>query len=237
MCSKVVNKRLCNLENTRFLQVTTVYRRPASDHSITRRMTNWLSFSPEAVTLSRIHKYRLPDNATTTSQSAFHLQRRWISLIMRPVHLLVLIHGMWGHPGDLAELNRVIRETYPETDDTLEILLAESNRDESTYDGIDWGGERVTQEVLSSFTWVPDPVRYLTILLTRYWTRFKNSKRTGRRFLNSLLRDTASAASWAAMSSASFTSESSLRMSLPSTSIPSLRRILDLLDILPFSPT
>ena len=68
---------------------------------------------------------------------------------MRPVHLLVLIHGMWGQPGHLAELNRVIRETYPETNDTfsLEVLLAETNREDSTYDGVDWGGERVAQEV------------------------------------------------------------------------------------------
>ena len=70
---------------------------------------------------------------------------------MPPVHLLVLIHGMWGHPGHLAELKRIIRETYPVTDDTLslEILLAETNREDSTYDGIDWGGERVAQEVSS----------------------------------------------------------------------------------------
>ena len=70
---------------------------------------------------------------------------------MPPVHLLVLIHGMWGHPGHLAELKRIIRETYPVTDNTLslEILLAETNREDSTYDGIDWGGERVAQEVSS----------------------------------------------------------------------------------------
>ena len=59
---------------------------------------------------------------------------------MCPVHLLVLIHDMWGHPGHLAELNRVIRETYTETDDalSLEILLAKTNREKSIYDGIDW---------------------------------------------------------------------------------------------------
>ena len=73
------------------------------------------------------------------------------------VHLLVLIHGMWGHPGHLSEMDRIIRETQPTTTTTteedrpdeiqLKVLLAEANRHEGTYDGIDWGGERVAQEV------------------------------------------------------------------------------------------
>ena len=29
----------------------------------------------------------------------------------------------------------------------LHVMLAETNQDESTYDGIDWGGERVASEV------------------------------------------------------------------------------------------
>ncbi|KAF8647738.1 hypothetical protein AX16_006573 [Volvariella volvacea WC 439] len=67
------------------------------------------------------------------------------------VHLLVLIHGMWGNPSHLAELYRVISEVHDSEDDegaSLHVLLAETNRDDSTYDGIDWGGERVAQEVL-----------------------------------------------------------------------------------------
>ena len=32
----------------------------------------------------------------------------------------------------------------------LDVLVAEANRDQSTYDGIDWGGERVADEVLYS---------------------------------------------------------------------------------------
>ncbi|GLB43424.1 putative lipid particle protein [Lyophyllum shimeji] len=70
---------------------------------------------------------------------------------MSSVHLLVLIHGMWGHPRHLAELYRIISEKYLEGLDgiELEVLLAETNREDSTYDGIDWGGERVAQEVLN----------------------------------------------------------------------------------------
>ncbi|KAG5731546.1 putative lipase [Termitomyces sp. T112] len=56
---------------------------------------------------------------------------------------------MWGNPGHLAELKRIITETYASSsDDTqLEVLVAETNSENSTYDGIDWGGERVAQEV------------------------------------------------------------------------------------------
>ena len=68
---------------------------------------------------------------------------------MASVHLLVLIHGMWGNPSHLAEMHRIISETYPEPTNAIElqVLVAQTNQDESTYDGIDWGGERVTQEV------------------------------------------------------------------------------------------
>jgi Putative serine esterase (DUF676) len=69
---------------------------------------------------------------------------------MSSVHLLVLIHGMWGHPGHLAEMDRIIRETRATNSDDdvqLKVLLAEANRHEGTYDGIDWGGERVAKEV------------------------------------------------------------------------------------------
>ncbi|KAG5645713.1 hypothetical protein DXG03_005408 [Asterophora parasitica] len=56
---------------------------------------------------------------------------------------------MWGHPGHLSELNRLIGEAYPSSLDgtQLEVLVAETNSEDSTYDGIDWGGERVAKEV------------------------------------------------------------------------------------------
>ena len=67
-------------------------------------------------------------------------------------HLLVLVHGMWGNPSHLAEMNRIIQETKgsgPSDEGVeLDVLVAEANRDQSTYDGIDWGGERVADEVL-----------------------------------------------------------------------------------------
>ena len=70
---------------------------------------------------------------------------------MTNIHLLVLIHGMWGNPEHIAELDRIARETHPVeagSDGTvLHVLKAQSIRDNSTYDGVDWGGERVAKEV------------------------------------------------------------------------------------------
>ncbi|KAJ4469573.1 DUF676-domain-containing protein [Lentinula aciculospora] len=73
--------------------------------------------------------------------------------VLVPVHLLVLVHGMWGQPGHLSEMARVAKETYEDKkegkDEELRILLAEANREEGTYDGIDWCGERVVDEIVA----------------------------------------------------------------------------------------
>lgn len=69
---------------------------------------------------------------------------------MTNIHLLVLIHGMWGKPSHVAELARVVRETHEKkgADGTLlHVLQVETVREGSTYDGVDWGGERVAKEV------------------------------------------------------------------------------------------
>ncbi|KAI9511411.1 putative serine esterase-domain-containing protein [Russula earlei] len=75
----------------------------------------------------------------------------------RNVHLLVLIHGMWGSPSNLASMHRIIEETRIQESSvdpdgtTLHVMLAETNQAESTYDGIDWGGERVATEASHIF--------------------------------------------------------------------------------------
>ncbi|CCM06205.1 uncharacterized protein FIBRA_08448 [Fibroporia radiculosa] len=70
------------------------------------------------------------------------------------VHLLVLVHGMWGHPGHLAAVRKTIGDLRCQPSsatgpggERLEVLLAETNREDNTYDGIDWGGERVAEEI------------------------------------------------------------------------------------------
>ena len=76
---------------------------------------------------------------------------------MDKIHLLVLVHGMWGNPMHLTELARAAREAYSvpsEDGTTLHILVAETVRGDSTYDGIDWGGERVAAEMCHHRTYV-----------------------------------------------------------------------------------
>ncbi|KAL8754744.1 MAG: hypothetical protein Q9184_005015 [Pyrenodesmia sp. 2 TL-2023] len=60
-------------------------------------------------------------------------------------HLCVLVHGLWGNPNHLSYLAKALREKHPE--DKLNILVAKSNSGSYTYDGIETGGERVTQEI------------------------------------------------------------------------------------------
>ncbi|KAI0289582.1 putative serine esterase-domain-containing protein [Russula brevipes] len=69
---------------------------------------------------------------------------------VQDVHLLVLIHGMWGNTSHLASMHRIIKETRIDNDPDgaeLYVMLPETNQAESTYDGIDWGGERVAAEI------------------------------------------------------------------------------------------
>lgn len=76
---------------------------------------------------------------------------------MSSIHLLVLIHGMWGNPKHLAEAARVARETHanPSADGTkLHLLVAEAVSENSTYDGVDWNGERVAKEVCMHKSWL-----------------------------------------------------------------------------------
>lgn len=84
---------------------------------------------------------------------------------------------MWGNPNHLAEMNRVFQDTRCREDsergpdgEEMRVLVPETNKDSGTYDGIDWGGERVAEEV---------SVQYLGVCVTlvglcvcyRFWTR------------------------------------------------------------------
>ena len=52
---------------------------------------------------------------------------------------------MWGNPAHLSYVASALRDKHAE--DKLHILVAKTNSDTYTYDGIDLGAERVTQEV------------------------------------------------------------------------------------------
>ena len=60
-------------------------------------------------------------------------------------HLCVLVHGLWGNPNHLNYLRDTLREQ--QTDERLHILQPKSNADSFTYDGIEVGAERITNEV------------------------------------------------------------------------------------------
>ena len=66
----------------------------------------------------------------------------------------VFIHGMWGSPSHLESAARVIQEVKGSKSQLadagapdLHVLVAVTNAEDNTYDGIDNGGERVAQEV------------------------------------------------------------------------------------------
>ena len=60
-------------------------------------------------------------------------------------HLAVLVHGLWGNPNHLNYLRDTLQEQ--QTDGRLYIFQPKSNADSFTYDGIEVGAERITNEV------------------------------------------------------------------------------------------
>ena len=58
--------------------------------------------------------------------------------------LLTALYSLWGNPEHLKYLATSLQEEHP---DNAHVLVAESNSGNSTYDGIELGGERVTREI------------------------------------------------------------------------------------------
>ncbi|KAK5115289.1 hypothetical protein LTR62_001489 [Meristemomyces frigidus] len=63
----------------------------------------------------------------------------------KATHLVVLIHGFWGNPSHLRHLRDTLAEQR--ADEGLYLLCPKSNRDNFTYDGIEVGAERITNEI------------------------------------------------------------------------------------------
>lgn len=85
--------------------------------------------------------------------------------VTQPLFALNVFSYLAGGNSNLAELARIIRLTYPSTDAEsgiqLRVLLAETNREDATYDGIDYGGERVAQEVYTVQLFSDSKIAYL----------------------------------------------------------------------------
>ena len=54
-------------------------------------------------------------------------------------------HSLWGRPSHLAYISKALRAKH--SGSNLQILVTKRNIGYSTYDGIELGGERVTQEI------------------------------------------------------------------------------------------
>ncbi|KDQ09775.1 hypothetical protein BOTBODRAFT_36765 [Botryobasidium botryosum FD-172 SS1] len=67
--------------------------------------------------------------------------------MIRQVHLLVAIHGMWGIPDHLAALADEASRIQHSDQVELDVLVVQTNQSDHTYDGIDFGGERVVEEI------------------------------------------------------------------------------------------
>ena len=58
---------------------------------------------------------------------------------------LLTCFRLWGNPADLDAMARALRQKHPE--ETFHLLVAKSNSENFTYDGVDLGGERVCREI------------------------------------------------------------------------------------------
>ncbi|CDZ97512.1 Predicted alpha/beta hydrolase [Phaffia rhodozyma] len=71
--------------------------------------------------------------------------------MFKPVHLLVLVHGLWGNGSHLGSMKEEIiasyEETHKESPTELVLLLPQSNEGDLTYDGIDICASRMIEEV------------------------------------------------------------------------------------------
>lgn len=60
-------------------------------------------------------------------------------------HICILIHGLWGSPSHLNFLRETLQTQHPEGN--LHFLVTKSNAEYNTYDGIEVGAERITNEI------------------------------------------------------------------------------------------
>jgi hypothetical protein len=76
---------------------------------------------------------------------------------------------MWGNSSHLAEAARLLQEHFPKpskgsqsSEPEVEVLLCQSNHEEGTYDGIDWGAERAVEEIDEKIREIEDSERKVT---------------------------------------------------------------------------
>lgn len=67
------------------------------------------------------------------------------AMTAQATHLFVLIHGLYGGPGDVAYLKSQLLESVP---DCCVFIPESNNYFLATNDGVDVGGDRIAREVL-----------------------------------------------------------------------------------------
>lgn len=72
-----------------------------------------------------------------------------MAMTTTPVHLILLIHGLYGHPSNLKYVVEQLRKTIPRIKDGLpvELHVTESFTGSKSWDGIDYCAERTAVEV------------------------------------------------------------------------------------------
>lgn len=61
------------------------------------------------------------------------------------LHEVIILHGLWGSPTHLYYLRDTLQNQHPE--ENLHFLIPKSNAEYNTYDGIEVGAERITNEI------------------------------------------------------------------------------------------
>ena len=82
----------------------------------------------------------------STGEDPYRLIHYHQSEMLIPVHLLIIIHGLWGTPDHVAHLADTIAQRASDQIQ-LEIFRPEQIQWTNTYDGIDFCAEKVAQEL------------------------------------------------------------------------------------------
>ncbi|KAF7982576.1 hypothetical protein HWV62_27577 [Athelia sp. TMB] len=77
------------------------------------------------------------------------------------------VEGMWGNSSHLAEAANALQHQFPapaagSEDPEVEVYLCQSNHEQGTYDGVDWGGERAVDEIDEKVKAIEESGRHVT---------------------------------------------------------------------------
>lgn len=80
-----------------------------------------------------------------------------------PTHLFVLLHGLYGTPGQMAHIRDQILSTMPPGEAAVLVVTQNSTRPTATHDGVAAGGRRAAEET-AAFVAARPSLRYLSVV-------------------------------------------------------------------------